>query len=190
MSALCSSLMEALYRWYMQRWNCSEYPRRKIFNFQDDSCSWSGWDRYIFQNFFVCVCTAKGTYKWLVVSVASFTVCGMVFSYLLLRIIFRCNCLLSPKRVASSWIYCILSRYLSQFFIGFDENCRFSFWRFTLMIRVIFWILYDPIDFSRCCTQHSLIVDEVVVFIIYQAEFLCPLSTFDNLMDLFSSYCV
>ena len=58
------------------------------------------------------------------------------------------------------------------------------------MIRVIFWLLYDAIDFSRCCTQQALIVDVVVVFVIYQAEFLCPLSTFDNLMDLFSSYCV
>lgn len=37
---------------------------------------------------------------------------------------------------------------------------------FTLMIRVIFLILYDAIDFSRCCTQHALIVDVVVVFII------------------------
>lgn len=58
------------------------------------------------------------------------------------------------------------------------------------MIRVIFWILYDVIDFSRCFIQHALIVDVVVVLIIYLAEFLCPLSAFDNMMDLFSSYCV
>ena len=64
--------------------------------FQNDSCSWSEWHRYLFKGFFDGRYEPEGTHKRLVVSVASFTVCGVVFSYLFLRVLLRCDCVLPP----------------------------------------------------------------------------------------------